>query len=224
MSTRRISKDYAYLELKRMIVEGKLLPDQELVEGQLADLLELSKTPLREALQRLEVEELVLRQPNGRLRTASITLKEAEELFIVRSYLEGIVTKQATIEQSPADIEELEEYCQRIEKYAKYEDYEEVFLYGQRFHEKIYAMSNNYIAVKLLNQMNAHITRYRRFIPATDQNIAFQQSAFEHALILEAMINDDPELAEQLMRKHIMDSLKSAENSIRKIELKLNSM
>src|SRR5690625_6387820 len=65
--------DYAYQILKKNILTGKLAPEALIVEEQLASELDISRTPLREALQRLEIEELVVRRPNGRLRSEEHT-------------------------------------------------------------------------------------------------------------------------------------------------------
>lgn len=70
MRSRRLSKDNTYYALKQKIIDSELEPDQAVNEESLAALLGVSRTPLREAIQRLENEDFLVRQPNGRLRVA----------------------------------------------------------------------------------------------------------------------------------------------------------
>ncbi|AMQ04975.1 GntR family transcriptional regulator [Sporosarcina psychrophila] len=224
---RRMSKDYAYSELKNKILSGVILPDQDLVEGKLAEELDISKTPLREALQKLEVEELVIRQPNGRLKTASITVQEAEELFLVRSYLEGIIANKATQNATKEDIEILSSYCHRIRQATKYKDGEEVLYYGKKFHDQLYVMSGNRTAVKILSQLNDHTTRYRRLVTMNNDeiisgNTGLNGSTEDHTIILEHITNGDRLKAENAMRIHIKSSMSTAIESIKKYELNLS--
>lgn len=218
---RRMSKDYAYYELKEKILKGDIQPNQDLVEGRLADKLNISKTPLREALQRLEAEELVIRQPNGRLKTASITVKEAEELFVVRSYLEGIIANQATVEATEEDIDILSGYCQRISQATKYYDEEAILHYGKMFHEQLYQMSRNQTVVKILNQLNDHMTRYRRLVPVNSKEL-YDQKGDDHSRILQYIIDGDRLKAEETMRNHIISSMDTAIEAIKKYENNLN--
>src|SRR3954454_16673108 len=98
LGNRRLStKDIVYFEIKKRIIESVLKPNQPINEENLASELQISRTPIREALQRLEIEELIIRQSNGRLRVAPISVQEAEEIFHIRSLLEGLVTRDATI-------------------------------------------------------------------------------------------------------------------------------
>src|SRR6478736_666407 len=98
LKNRRLStKDFVYFEIKKRIIESVLKPDQPINEESLAAEVQISRTPIREALQRLEIEELIIRQPNGRLKVAPITTQEVNELFNVRSLLEGLITREATI-------------------------------------------------------------------------------------------------------------------------------
>ncbi|NRG43991.1 GntR family transcriptional regulator [Bacillus sp. CRN 9] len=89
------AKDIVYTKLKKGIISCEFKPGQAIIEDDLASELEVSRTPLREALQRLEIEELVIRQQNGRLKVAPVSVKEVKELFLVRSMLEGIVVLEA---------------------------------------------------------------------------------------------------------------------------------
>src|SRR5699024_4894620 len=104
---RLTAKEFAYTEIKKQIIEGKLEPDIAIIEETLATNLEISRTPLREALQRLEQEDLVIRQNNGRLKVAPLSIQEVKELFEVRAKLESIMVMQATENMTDKDANKL---------------------------------------------------------------------------------------------------------------------
>src|SRR5690625_2261069 len=105
---RKVStRDFAYTEIKKLIITWTLSPEDPIVEDRLATQLDISRTPLREALQRLEMEELVVRQMNGRLKVAPISIQEVKEIFTVRSKLEEIVVSQAVNQATESDVHHL---------------------------------------------------------------------------------------------------------------------
>ncbi|MCT8140504.1 GntR family transcriptional regulator [Anaerobacillus sp. CMMVII] len=108
------TKDLVYMEIKDKIIKCELKPDQILNEEQLANELEISRTPLREALQRLEAQELIKRQKNGRLRVASISAEEVREMFNVRTLLEGLITREATLKATEEEVVKLEEITRSL--------------------------------------------------------------------------------------------------------------
>src|SRR5699024_9954948 len=132
---RKIStSDYAYTNIKESIITGELKPDEPIVEKQLAQVLEISRIPLREALHRLELEELVVRQMNGRLKVASISVQEVKEIFTVRGKLEGLVVANATENAMPKDIDHLKTILEMIKKSIEEGKIEEILYYGSEFH------------------------------------------------------------------------------------------
>jgi len=212
---RRISaKDYVYFEIKKRIIEGKLEPNQSINEESLAAELNISRTPIREALQLLEFEELVLRLPNGRLKVAPLSVQEVEELFTVRSMLEGLVAREAAVKASEEDIQTLRRLTEQIVKAYEEDRREDVVFYGSEFHNYLSQISGNRTATKILNQLKDHISRYRRIGPMRSHERS-KKAAEEHQKLFEAIANRDPDLVEQRMREHIGNSMKAAVQSIR---------
>jgi DNA-binding GntR family transcriptional regulator len=204
--TRFVSKDYAFMEIKQRIISGELAPGQPLVEESLTNELEISRTPLREALQRLEMEELVVRLPNGRLRVASISKKEVEEIFVARSMLEGIIAGQVAKNAQEQDIQNLQGILRMIQVGSENRNYDEIIFYGAEFHTCLYEISGNKTTVKILAMLNDHIQRYRQLFPRNGKERT-ERAVAEHTEILEKIIAKDPEGAELAMRKHILNSL-----------------
>jgi DNA-binding GntR family transcriptional regulator len=215
VNQRSSTKDYVYYELKKRIIGGILKPDQALIEENLTKELDISRTPLREALTRLEIEELVVRQPNGRLKVASISIEEAKEIFNVRSLLEGLIAREATINATDVDIQKLQDITQLIAEASESNRADDVVRYGSEFHTVLYQLSSNRTASKILLQLNDHIARYRRLGPTRDHDRG-RRAAQEHRELFEAIVSKNFELAEQLMREHINNSMASAIESIEK--------
>jgi len=213
-SLRKVStSDFAYSEIKQQIVTGTLEPKEPIIEEHLATQLEISRTPLREALQRLEIEELVIRQPNGRLKVAPISIKEVKEIFTVRRKLEEIVVAQATEHATDRELSKLANMTEMIERNFHESNLDEMLFYGSEFHTFIYDLSGNRTAVKVLYQLNDHIHRYRRMIPA--QTIEkLEKSIEEHERILNCMVARDANGAVQAMSEHIESSLQDVIASI----------
>lgn len=214
---RRVSKDIAYLELKERIISGDLEPDQNLIEEAIATELNISRTPLREALQRLEKEELVVRQSNGRLKVASISQKEVEEIFEIRSMLESLVVRNAARSAKQHHIRELAQIVDNFKHATEHEADKEITLYGSQFHAYLYQMSGHKTTINILNMLNDHIIRYRTFIPKHSKGRQ-GKALEEHQRILSYIAANDENGAEAAMREHIMNSLRSAIESIQKYE------
>src|SRR5699024_8613641 len=162
---RYTAKEFAYTELKKQIIEGTLEPDEPIIEEALANNLDISRTPLREALQRLEQEDLVIRQNNGRLKVAPLSVQEVKELFGVRAKLESIMVKQATENMTEKDANKLTMIVNMIKETAKMGEVGDILQYGTEFHGFIYALSHNKTVNKILTQLNDRIHRYQHLLP-----------------------------------------------------------
>ena len=217
-SPRRSSAmEYAYSSLKKQIINGTLLPNQSIVEQTLSRELEVSRTPLREAIQRLEFEGLLIRRANGRLKVAPLSIKEVEEIFIVRAKLEAIAVERAIDNMTEEDMKKLSHLSFMIEEMHKQKIIEEVVHYGEEFHQYIYQLSDNQTVIKILLQLKDHVDRYKRLIPIKNSNKS-DKSSNDHKLILEYMKNKKKREASEAMENHIMNSMYSIVEKIKNDE------
>ncbi|OCA90380.1 hypothetical protein A8F94_00335 [Bacillus sp. FJAT-27225] len=203
----RISaKDIAYTELKKRIINCSFKPGQPIIEDELASQLEISRTPLREALQRLELEEFVVRQSNGRLKIAPVSIQEVKELFLVRSMLERVVIVNAIEKITEQEIMHLSYLVTMLKKTSREGNHEDVNPFGSQFHTFLYNLCDNKTVVKILYQLHDRITRYKRLAHFIDT----KKTSDEHEIILDYIIKKDKEKAELIIKRHVLDSKEQA--------------
>ncbi|MCW1929121.1 GntR family transcriptional regulator [Bhargavaea beijingensis] len=209
------ARDLAYTELKERIVKCLFSPGQSIVEEELSSELEISRTPLREALQRLELEGLVARQSNGRLKVAPVSEEEVRELFIVRSKLEGIVVVEAMENMTEQDVRYLKYVVEMAKENSVGGSHDQVDHFGTEFHQFIYGLNKNETAIKVLFQLNDRISRYRRLAHVVDT----RKSTDEHGVILNHMIAGEKERAREAIENHVLDSMAQAIVAVRAYKL-----
>lgn len=213
LQNRKLTKDIAYLEVKEKIIYGDLKPDQIVREEQLAKMLEISRTPLRQAIQMLEMEDFLIRQPNGRLKVASVSQEEVEEIFTIRSMLEGNIARNAAENATEHDIQILSEILEKLRNSFKLGSSQDFVSYGNEFHDYLAEISGLTTSVRLLDMIKDHANRYCRFVSIYGE--WNEQADEEHDLILQSIKRKDGCAAESAMKEHILSSLTDVTNRIK---------
>lgn len=208
------TRDFAYVRLKQLIISGEFKPEEPIVEDQIATKLSISRTPLREALQRLEMEELIVRRHNGRLKVSPISTTEVKEIFTVRTKLEEVVILEAMTKATEDDYNHLANIILLIRETAKQNNIEDALYYGGQFHQYIYELSGHKLASNILSQLNDRIYRYRRLMPL-EQFERFKASIEEHELILKYMKTSNKDKALQVIQEHMNNSLRAIIQAIK---------
>lgn len=223
--TKKVSTtDFIYYKIKKNIVEFTYEPGQQLVEAILASEFKVSRTPLRHALYRLELEGLLIKHTNGRISVAPMSIQEATKIFRVREVIEGLIAREATIniaESKEFDliIHRLEDIMFLMRNAAETNRYADMVTYGSDFHATLNEYSNNYIAVETLQQINDRLSRYRRLGAYRDPEYPSITAVKEHEQILIFISKKDELSAESTMRAHIQRSLKTAVAAISYLSL-----
>jgi len=150
----------AYERLRAEIVDGRALPGTPLVEAAIATRLGISRTPVREALRRLEQDGLVERK--GRVvAVRSCSPEEILEIYTVRIVLEGLAASLAAEARNEFDLAQLEERHLRMKELGdEPADHAAMALTNRRFHEALWAASHNRTLIDLLVRLNSHLSRY----------------------------------------------------------------
>ena len=208
--TRASGAHFVYLELKRQILDLELEPGQRLYEPGLAKSLDVSRTPLREAVRRLITENLLEQQPTGGVVVPRLDAKAVVELYDVRASLEGLMAAEACKKATPADLEELGSLVDRNAALVNFAD--DAMNAGKSLHAKIGVIANNSWAQRLHDQLADQLQRYRVYTNHTQQRR--EQALAEHRLIFEAIGNGDPGHARDVAHDHVISARDEAIRAI----------
>lgn len=194
-----------YKVLKRRILTGEIPPEQQLIETALAEELQVSRTPIREAIALLKKDRLVIPVQSGGVITRDVSL-ELKDILGVRKALETYAIKTAIDLISPAQIAELERICEQS-RTLETGDIEARARLNTEFHERIVAAARN----PRLYQMWLEC---REFFLIAQQSYAPDFGGFhQHDSILDAVRQRDKALAEKLINEHLDLSLASVMNA-----------
>ncbi|SMG25429.1 GntR family transcriptional regulator [Dethiosulfovibrio salsuginis] len=201
------TSDYVYHQLRNQIITKKLRAGQRLPEITLAKQLEVSRTPVREALRRLANEGMVQLIPNGGARLLAPTKEEIVGTYEVRDYLERLAVKKAASRITPLQICRLEEQIELEEKSFQERDLESYLEVNNSFHRIIAEASGNIILADYIDNV---LSRTYVFLVFYETFFDFQTnpSLDEHRAILKALSDHDEDLSVKLMEDHLSLSLK----------------
>src|SRR5215217_493138 len=191
--------DYSYAVLRRAIVEGRFMPGRRMREVELSEWLGVSRTPLRQALSRLEVEGLLVVTPRTGLVVASLDEEATGELYDMREALEGAAASLAARHASPREVGILKEMVAAEARLAR--DPETRAQHNLAFHRAIYGAAHNRFLVKSLHALHDAIALLGPTTFAVEGRP--EQAEREHARIVEAVAAQQPEDAEAAARSHV---------------------
>lgn len=192
-------RDVAYDLLRQAIITNRLAPGARLLEEHLARELNVSRTPLREALKVLENEGFVQRLLSGGYQVAPLSDKELDNLYSIRLVLEGLAARNAAQHIGAETLEALESSNDQMKSYWLKQRNEEALQSGRAFHAAIYRASQNENLAVLLLRLSDQIARYRYYSIVHRVPEAHE----DHSAILAALRAHDPEQAETLSRAHV---------------------
>ena len=208
------ASDKAFFRLRKEIVEGEIPASAKLSETELSTKYEVSRAVVREAINRLESCNLVERKPNVGARVVALSPEGLIELYQVRESLEGMAARLAATNMSDNEVTELKmllnSQSENIKTTERY--YQEAG--DLDFHYRIILGSkNNHLINMLVNGLYHLVRMYRVQLGMAGPRVS---TAFdEHKHIVQAISNRDPELAEILMRRHIMYSKNNIEAKLK---------
>jgi DNA-binding GntR family transcriptional regulator len=207
--------DKVFEHIQHAIVEGDIPSGSKISEPELAKRYQISRSTLREALNRLEKCHLIERKANVGSRVVDCTIEGLLELYITREALEGMACRQAALNMSDEEIVDMQAMLQA---HAQTQELKDGVAYYQEegdldFHYKIILGSHNKQLIDLICGQLYHLVRMYRY--QFGMNSPRASRAFnEHFQIIQAISDRDGELAEMLMRRHIAASRKNIENKI----------
>jgi DNA-binding GntR family transcriptional regulator len=198
----RFLREQVYRKLKESILNVMLEPNQRLIEERLAAEMGTSRTPVREAIQKLEKEGLIHKLPRGGFAVNVIADEDIEEVFGVRSVLEGYAGYLATLRATEEDLRAMESIVKRQEICLDNGETDEIIRLNTDFHDILYACANSKKLIAIINDLRDFIFRYRILILRYEgmATIAIQ----DHKDMIALMKAKNARQVEKLVRKHII--------------------
>lgn len=187
-------------KLEEDIITGVYPRGEILTELKLVEQLGVSRTPIREALRRLEQERLIAESGKGSV-VLGITMEDLVDIMDIRQRTEGLAAYYATKNLTDAGKEELRQISQLQDFYFEMQDIDNLRKMDDKFHDAIYQLSNRPVLRDTLIPLHRKSQRYRK-ISIEDKN-RLSHSIQEHKAIYNAIISGDAELAAELITAHI---------------------
>ncbi len=194
-------RDVVFQTLRQAILKGELQPGERLMEIKLADTLGVSRTPIREAIRKLELEGLVVMIPRKGAAVANITEKDTKNVLEVRRTLEMFAVEVACDRITEEQMAQLKEAAKAFEASKGSMDLIRIAETDIHFHEIIYEATHNERLVQILSNLRENMYRYR--IEYLKDSNYYDSLVGEHQEILDAIEAGDKEKARVCMKDHI---------------------
>jgi DNA-binding GntR family transcriptional regulator len=187
--------------IRSAIMDGRYVPNQRLVESDLAAEYGVGRAAVRAALADLENEYLVVREPNRGARVRTISLDEAIEITEVRAVLEGLIAQKAAERIDEEEAAKLKEILEEMRSAHQRQDFLAYSQTNRALHQHLYQVARHETATRVISNLRAQTVRYQfrvSLMPGrTDVSFA------EHVAIVEAVVKRDPEAARAAMKAHM---------------------
>jgi len=206
-------RDVVFNTLRQAILRGELKPGERLLEIHLANKLGVSRTPIREAIRKLELEGLVLMIPRKGAVVAEITEKSLRDVLEVRRALEELAVKLACEKIQADEIEELKAAAKEFEKALGTGDVTVFAEADVKFHDIIYRTTDNQRLIQLLYNLREQMYRYR--VEYLKREEVHETLLAEHQYIIEMIESRDEKHAVEAVCKHIDNQVATVADTIR---------
>lgn len=205
-------RDVVFNTLRQAILRGELKPGERLMEIQLANKLGVSRTPIREAIRKLELEGLVLMIPRKGAEVAEITEKNLRDVLEVRRALEELAVRLTCERITKEQIEELKIAAGEFEAATKSSDVTKIAEADVKFHDVIYMATENERLIQLLNNLREQMYRYR--VEYLKRKEVYPRLIKEHEEIIEAIRAGEKDAACCMVCEHVDNQMEAVNNTI----------
>lgn len=190
--------------LREAIASGNLRAGERLMEIQLAEELGVSRTPVREAIRKLELEGFVVMMPRRGTYVADLSIKDINEVFEIRTALDVLAAGLAVERITEEELEQLERLLVEIGELLEQGDVDKLVESDSQFHDVLYRASRNDRLVGIINNLREQFTRFRSI--SIKYPGRMQDTVNEHRRLVEAIASRDIDLAQQIAREHMENS------------------
>jgi DNA-binding GntR family transcriptional regulator len=201
MPDRKSLGEHVFENLRQAIIRGDVAPGDRLVESRIAEVLDISRTPVREAIHKLEREGLLRKLPHGGFTVVHLSREDIEETFGIRCVLESYAARLVALNHTEEDLIPLEKKIREFQVCLAKGRFEELPKINTEFHNLFYALSRSPKLIKLINDLRDQIFRFRRILLKMDDMA--KTSNEDHRNMLEAIRQRDVDRVEKLVKEHI---------------------
>jgi DNA-binding GntR family transcriptional regulator len=194
--------DYVFERIKEAIINGELVPGSRIIESRLANTLGISRTPIREAIHKLDRAGFLRRLTQGGFTVVSLTRDDIEEAFGIRSILESYAARLAAIKHNEKDLKPLEDKLKEYQSCLNEGEMDALHKINTEFHDMLYALSRSPKLIKMIGDLKDQIYRFRKIL-LSEAGTA-KVSDKDHRRMLKAMKMRDPDKVEGLVKEHIL--------------------
>lgn len=208
-------------KIRENILNGVYKHNEALRETKISEELGVSRTPVREAIRQLELEGLVTIIPNKGAVVTSIGTRDIEDIYAIRSEIEGLAAKWAAQRMTNEQIESMEELIFLAKFHLEKGHIEQLYDIDNKFHQMLYDLSGSRIMNHLLTDFHHYVQRIRLASLASVERAA--KSVEEHEAILQAIIRKDYDEVERLTNEHVKNTKKNLMDKKLAEQLKLEN-
>ena len=211
-------REVIFNTLREAIIVGELKPGERLMEVRLADKMGVSRTPVREAIRKLEIDGLVEMLPRKGAHVADLSVKDIMDVLEVRSTLDGLASSLSAERITDDEIKELKHVQSQFVNYIEKDNLQGSIKKDVEFHDIIYRSSRNEKLILIANNLREQVQRFR-VIYLKDFSSS-KELVKEHMDILDAIIRKDPEASKMYAQRHINNQEDTIIKAIKRIDIK----
>ncbi len=194
-----------YRVLKESIIKGFLEPGTKLLENKIAEEMQVSRTPVREAMQKLAAEGFVRTTPNQTMVVIEVSPEDVKEVLLIRGVLEGLAARIAAKKINRQEIDELEKIVEQMSLHLTKENLSSYCQVDDEFHDLILNICGNKWIIQIRDNLGTFIYRFR--IKSLSVPGRFKHSLEEHQAIMESLREHDSAEADRLSQVHMENTV-----------------
>lgn len=208
-------REVIFNTLRDAIIVGELRPGERLMEVQLAEKMGVSRTPVREAIRKLELEGLVAMLPRKGAHVAELSIKDMMDVLEVRASLDGLATALSASRITDAELKDLKHIYMQFVSYVEKDNLQGSIKKDVEFHDIIYRSSRNDKLIQIANNLREQVHRFR--VIYLKDYISPKEIVKEHEEIFDAISKRDSAAAQEFAQKHIKNQEETILKAIKNI-------
>jgi DNA-binding GntR family transcriptional regulator len=210
-------REVIFTTLRDAIIVGELRPGERLMEVKLAEKMGVSRTPVREAIRKLELEGLVDMIPRKGAHVADLSVKDIVDVLEVRASLDGLAALLAAERITDEEVDELKHVNSQFVSFLQKENLQGSIKKDVEFHEIIYRSSRNEKLIQIVSNLREQVQRFR--VIYLKDYVNPNELEKEHKDIIEAICSKDSELSRKVAQNHIKSQQESIISAIKRSNL-----